>query len=287
MENVTVKVVNMTPDMAAELLKKNTSNRAISKVNVRRIKKAIMDGQWCLNNDAITIANDGTITNGQHRLTAIAQSGETVPVLLLSGVPRDTFMYCDRGKTRTAADALSVKKAEYYVVIACIIKREYILNTNGKNSQSWFEDSYRRGSGVRLEPYEVVEMYERRKPMYDRLAQITDHLYRQSSFLLKKPDIGGIAAFLINTKKYDYEFVIKFFKQICGVSEIKMNVIRLLQKRLRDDQIGISRLTAAERLQYIAKTWNYYRRGYDVKALRLHENDLDEFFNYDPTLFDK
>ena len=97
-------VRKVSPVEAAELLKGNTRNRAINPRAVTRYAVAMTNGQWKVGNDAICIGLDGTLLNGQHRLTAIVQAGVPVELLLREGVDPDDLKAMDQGHKRLGTD---------------------------------------------------------------------------------------------------------------------------------------------------------------------------------------
>lgn len=74
--------VMMTPQAAVCLLEANTSNRPLRRTHVDYLVRAIHCGEFRATNDAVTVLNDGTLGNGQHRLAAIVKAGCPAPVLL-------------------------------------------------------------------------------------------------------------------------------------------------------------------------------------------------------------
>lgn len=104
---ISAEVRNITPEMAFELLTKNTKNyRRIHVPTVKYYAKEMQEGRWEMNGEPIQFAEDGTLLNGQHRLTAIVESGVTVPLLVVTGVKKDVAIY-DDGKTRSPMDVAS------------------------------------------------------------------------------------------------------------------------------------------------------------------------------------
>jgi hypothetical protein len=106
---VQIRVVLMvaTPAWAAEVLGGcNTRNRKLSNA-WNRLRSAIVRGAWRVNGECVVFDTDGVLIDGQHRLHAIAQSGRTVPVLVVYGVEPDAFVTFDQGKKRSGADVLS------------------------------------------------------------------------------------------------------------------------------------------------------------------------------------
>jgi hypothetical protein len=98
----------VTPEMAAEWLKKNEGNRALSRMEVNHLKTALTKCEWRLVHQAIAFDSSGNLIDGQHRLTAIAETG--IPARLYVARYADLAtakgMPFDVGKKRTAAQIL-------------------------------------------------------------------------------------------------------------------------------------------------------------------------------------
>ena len=107
----TLKVKNMliTPSLAKEMLVNNTHNRKVSELKVHMWAESMKRGEWTLNGEAIKIADDGTILDGQHRLYAVIESGVTIQSLVVSGLPKQSQETMDTGKQRTLADVLTLR----------------------------------------------------------------------------------------------------------------------------------------------------------------------------------
>jgi hypothetical protein len=80
------RVIEITPRMAADWLKRNPHNRPLQPRVINKYVRDMLDGNWVLDGQAITLASDGTIINGQHRLSAVVQSGVTISSLVVWGV---------------------------------------------------------------------------------------------------------------------------------------------------------------------------------------------------------
>jgi hypothetical protein len=65
-------------------------------------------GNWICSPDGIIIGKTGRLLQGQHRLMAIIKSGVTCKMIVWRGVDDDVFRVLDRGKTRSASDALGI-----------------------------------------------------------------------------------------------------------------------------------------------------------------------------------
>lgn len=97
----------VTPDVAADLLSQNTTNRPLSRPIVSKYARMMAMGRWIFNGDTITRSN-GVLIDGQHRLAAVVKSGFSIRCILVDGVDAGAFATKDAGKPRTYGDLLSI-----------------------------------------------------------------------------------------------------------------------------------------------------------------------------------
>lgn len=102
------EVCEVSPPTAVDWLEKNIRNRDVRQSRVDRYARDMRSGNWMLSNDAIVFDVNGDLINGQHRLWAVVESGETVPMLVARGYPPEAHMSFDGGQLRNAADVMSL-----------------------------------------------------------------------------------------------------------------------------------------------------------------------------------
>ena len=116
------EIVYVTPRMAAELLTRNKNNRVLSPKRVRRYADDMKAGRWQLTHQGISVFEDGTLADGQHRLRAICVANVTVPMLVTYDLPNGTSMI-DRTKPRSVANILQLDGVPYSLanneIVAC------------------------------------------------------------------------------------------------------------------------------------------------------------------------
>lgn len=105
-KNIIAEVMTITPDDAAKWLACNTHNRPLRKRHVEFIAREILEGNWQLNGQAIVIADDEQVLDGQHRLSGIIMAGKPIQTLVVYGITPDAFKTMDTGAVRSGADAL-------------------------------------------------------------------------------------------------------------------------------------------------------------------------------------
>jgi hypothetical protein len=108
---ITRNVMLVTPALAAEWLKSNTNNRAVSDVAVRSLAEAITAGRWVTTHQGIAFDCDGVLIDGQHRLHAIVTAGLPVTIEVTSGLDRSAVDAIDNGGrgSRRVVDILRIK----------------------------------------------------------------------------------------------------------------------------------------------------------------------------------
>lgn len=101
------RLETVTPKMAAELLRHNDSNRNLSRSLVSKYASDMKSGAWETNGETICISKDGTLKDGQHRLSAVIQANVPVQMLVVYDVEDAVHEY-DRGAKRSAKNILEV-----------------------------------------------------------------------------------------------------------------------------------------------------------------------------------
>lgn len=98
----------VTPPIARNWLSHNTANRNIRRSAVDAFKVIFSRNEYRLTHQGVAFTEDGTLVDGQHRLTAISEMPDdfSVTMLVTRGLDDDSYMVIDRGLKRTAADAL-------------------------------------------------------------------------------------------------------------------------------------------------------------------------------------
>lgn len=104
-----VSVVEITPETARNWLSRNIGNRPASPAHIAKLEKAIRDGNWKMTGDPIRFSKTGKLLDGQHRLSAILNSGITVTCVVMHGLDDEIFDVLDSGKGRQKSDVLFIE----------------------------------------------------------------------------------------------------------------------------------------------------------------------------------
>jgi len=103
-----IEMTTITPPMASIMLQKNTENRKLDNRHVQFLADQILSGKWQNNGQTIVIADDGTLMDGQHRLSAIVKANKPTKLGLCTGAPKSAMSTIDNGKLRSTTDILTM-----------------------------------------------------------------------------------------------------------------------------------------------------------------------------------
>jgi hypothetical protein len=148
-----IKVMTVTPKMAAEFLKKVdiAKQRKLSERLVDTYAQTMRNGKWVLTHQGIAFDKNGNLCDGQHRMQAVVKSGVTIQVIVSTDVDEMqkgvfTFDAIDRGVPRSIGDQLNVRhgiKNANIVAAACrcigIICKRTMYKATVENTLSVYE----------------------------------------------------------------------------------------------------------------------------------------------------
>lgn len=122
-----VKIETITPEIAREMLARNPANRRLSKGRAAIIARDMAEGRWQVNGDAIRLNCDGSLIDGQHRLTACVDAGVPFTTLVVRGLPAEVRTTIDGGAKRSAADRFTIAGVPYATRVAASVTGLYTI----------------------------------------------------------------------------------------------------------------------------------------------------------------
>lgn len=123
-----VQVLYVSPELAQQWLGLNHVNRKIRRRTVEFFNRIMREGQFLQTGEPVQFAGyftsgDALLVNGQHRLTAIAETGLGQHLVVVEGIARAAQDVMDTGKKRTFADVLHMQRGvEDAHSVATIVK---------------------------------------------------------------------------------------------------------------------------------------------------------------------
>lgn len=114
--------IRIIDPVAAEKLLGTRPNRNISKRRVTTLAAQLLADLWRFNGEPIILNEKGQLLDGQHRLSAVSQSGVPIVTLVLTGVPDDVFHTLNTGTSRNISDVLQVAGESHTSQLAAAIR---------------------------------------------------------------------------------------------------------------------------------------------------------------------
>lgn len=128
--------VTISKRLATCILNLNKGNRPKKKRNSLMLMDALRRGEFILTHQGISITDDGTLNDGQHRLDAIERTGIPADQEITFGALRKEFDWVDQGSQRTSAD-LSGDRLDDNLKLRCTIAHFVMRELNDEYKGSW------------------------------------------------------------------------------------------------------------------------------------------------------
>ena len=154
-------VVTVTPVMAKTWLENNPINRPLRRKWALHLAEEMRGGRWHINGSTISFTKDGKLLDGQHRLTAIIESGKAVQMLVARNVDEYAFRSIDTGFRRSAAQIFGIDKIKNASASAAIARWIHNIEQGGVEHD-------------RLSPFALMEVYEAH-PLIEKYAMAQTH----------------------------------------------------------------------------------------------------------------
>lgn len=211
-----VKIVTVTPEMAAKWLESNTHNRKLLKTRVQGLARAMTQGDWRLNGDAIRFYEDGRVADGQHRLSACVKSGVSFQTIVIDGLKEDVSPTIDKGATRTTADnfVLDFGVSTHDARIIAAASNFIIAHDVGMAAWGDRGGSLKEFTSTQMVEDWYVENIDEIQPAIDALNK---HFKRASYFIPK----GAILALLVLFRRCDDVFAEDFLSRVINGHDIE------------------------------------------------------------------
>lgn len=261
----TTAVVNVTPSQAtAWLADANTRNRSLRETKVAAYARDMASGAWQFNGDPIRFATDGTLLDGQHRLSAVVRSACTVPMLVVWGLPPETQDTMDIGAHRLFRDQLQLRGEQNSGEVASITRRVIALRSGSTTL-----------SGQNAPTNAEMVAYIEANPSIRRAAEIA---VKARGRVPAAPSAIGAAYHLCSlvpdrrgsteTATTDAElFYLVQLIEMTGLYE--GDPARTLLMRFQNEQMATGRqISPDDAYRYSILAWNHYRSGNKITKLQ-------------------
>lgn len=247
----------VTPFIAAAYLERNTSNRRMSYHRVEALAEAMRRGEWVFNGDSIRFSDDGTLLDGQHRLSAVVKSGTTQNFLVVRGLPKKVFATIDTGAARSASDVIGLAGVKNQAVASSGARMYLNWKRNGSPAEP--------GTKYRLSNTQILEF-----------CYSNDLLERAASYVagngfLKKFMSPSVACFAYLAFSDASEgLATSFLDEVSNKKEIFADSPAfLLREKLLEMSGAKMKTTKIDKSALVFKAFRSWRSGRKIKMLKV------------------
>lgn len=256
----TVRIETVTPAMAEKWLAGNVRNRHLRPSRVASHVGILQRGEWELTGDAIVFDEEGTLINGQHRLSAIAEVGRSARLVVLRGVPTRAQDVMDAGLKRSVGDVLRLRGYTRWFGLAAALnwlyRLDYIEETGNVHYAS---------PGDRPTAPQLLYLLEECSDLPEYLKGAESLIKRARKLGLR---LGMTTAVWYRMAEVDAEEAEAFFESLRTGLELKAtDPIYQLRRILLNDSSAIGRMGDYRQAALICKAWNSWREGKPVQNL--------------------
>ena len=246
---INANVEYVSPHKAQQYLRQNTNNRNLNRDHVNFLKKEMIEKRWELNGEPIQF-NGTSLLNGQHRLQAIVESGETVPLLIVRGVSTTAVSTIDTGRARTPADALQMNGEKNATRLGAALKLLIMLENGTKTTK-----------GKRISHGELLELLQKHPGLKRSAGRYTN------GRRILQPSVITVLHYLFAQK--DMAAADDFFdKLLNGTSLAPLDPILTLRNKLIENSLKSQKYDRDSLLVYTIMAWNGWRRGDKMAYIR-------------------
>lgn len=249
----------ISPELAAKYLERNQNNRPLRARTVTRYASMMSKGQWMLTHEAIAFNTNGELTDGQHRLAAVTESGASVQFSVTRGVEPVSFEVIDSGVRRSLGDRLQQVEAPYYATASAGLR--YFLLYGLAKDVRW------SATGALVSDRDVLSLYERLGPEIVNEAGAAAKAASAPDVRLTRT--SAFAAYLL-FKQADPEgkFLPDFWNGLVTGVDLKKNDPRLALRRWAANAGTMTWSKGQRTVVGLIKTWNAYVKGSPLVAIR-------------------
>lgn len=212
------------------------------------------------NGETIIFNNHGVLDDGQHRLTAIAQSGVAQEILVVENVALNAQDTVDKGSRRSVSDTLTLNGFEWTSAKAAIAKNVLIYQTLGYIASTG-------SNGYNPSDTEIAEYVIKHDSRLMDSCLLIKGKWKYTNFTggVMSPAVVATVHYLC--RAFDKEQTDMFFaQQVVQGLHLKDGEPALA---LRNYCAGNkSTLKLYEQYAFVVKSWNLFVKGQDVRVLK-------------------
>jgi hypothetical protein len=256
------QIETITPDMAKAYLANNNNNRNITKTHIAFLKSEILSGNYKMNGQSIVLGSTGRLLDGQHRLTAVVETGIPIQSIVVHNVDEATFVTMDTGKARGGCDALDIYGATNSKHMASAIRKVLQKFSNTHN--------YLDGVRHKISNPEFVKYYKQHTDELDDLYEMTHAWILKGNKLLSESDSMAFIILLREESNDAYDFI----EEIITGEKINKtsNAAQICRKKLIDTRVSGMNVRETQKRDWVIYSFRKYIKNINMKKMSIRDS---------------
>jgi len=249
---LTAVVETVTPELAEKYLTNNPMNRQLHHSQIRLYSRLMREGKWKLIPAPLCFSKEDMLLQGQHRLSAVVDSGTTHDFLVCRGIDKEIFPLLDAGLTRSGSDALFIQgnfsHPELYASLVYNIIR-------------WNAGAFWGHGNKAVSPssVETLEYALENKAELSKTVNFMKSVQGRTKYMSERFFVASMH--IIKETTSDLEVKIHaFFLEICSEKETADPAVDWLRDSLMVDKQSNSKLQRSTVFAMIFYAWNGYQQ---------------------------
>lgn len=247
-----VEQVELTPELADILLRRNAGNRNIRAAKLNQYISDIANDRWQLNGETLQVSREGDLNNGQHRCSAVMAANKAIRTFIGFGFTRESRTTVDVGAMRTTGDHLSVQGYKNAAGLAGITRFLLAYEMNeGTDTQ-----------GTNRVTTAAINERVHRDPLLIEAAHVggsTSKMKRMAS-----PSVLGFAYYLM--ARIDKDDAKKFIDQVASGLHMERHEPAYVVRETLINRPGLSREL---KIEVLLRGWNNFRQKKPMRSMRI------------------
>jgi len=255
---ITAERVLMTPEMASAFLDTQTDHQRTLKLpHLGAVRRDIEAGRWKFNGEPILFNVNRELINGQHRCEACVASGIPIDVIIIRGIPVESYDSIDNTAKRTGADAV----------------RHVAGNATATASALGILHRYDQGMSLKSTFVSSPTMISEMMGMHPGIIRSVNEARKCRPII---PSLSAAAFCHYVLSRIDSDEADKFFDSLAtGENLAKGNPILTLRNKFIEDKNDKKRVEHWQMIHYVFRVWNAIRINKPLCVIRAIRDDAE------------
>ncbi len=248
------EIVLVNRQKASDYLKNNVNNRPLNKGLVARYVYLMSRGLWKENGESIIIDTNGTIKDGQHRLSAIAEGNFEYHIPIITGVDPSVMSTIDTGRKRSLYDVFHMEGVKNAHQLAATVRRTLGWD-NRKLTPTLDRSTFTTPHIACLNHFKKNEDY------YKVLNAKSVKLVTQQDVRLFSITDVAFLRHIIEPYNFKSTSCYQFIEQCMGINMPPKSAAYHLRKILAANKKNFAKITIRQKVGLYITAWNLYNSG--------------------------